>query len=117
MAGLRAYVVEMPAQTQVPVLREVLLELLSPIGAREPVELAPEYTVTQVARMLGCAKSSVRGYINSGLLPAYDPLGRKGKRVRACDLAAFRAAHKPDGSGIIQPRPRPVDTAEYKAAS
>jgi excisionase family DNA binding protein len=126
IAGLRSLAEALPTGAAVPVPREWLLELLA--GSPEPRPQAvqsvtpADLTVAQLAARFGRKPSTVRGWLDRGLIPgAYRFQGREW-RVPAAALAAFEARQRPENASVPivaprAPRGRPVDLGAWRSAS
>jgi hypothetical protein len=107
---LRALAEALPPGSAIPVPREWLLELL---GDPEPLQtsattVAADLTAAQVARIIGRKPSTIRGWLETGLLEGYKLNGREW-RVTPMAVEAFQARQRngkrSEGSG---PGDRPV---------
>jgi Helix-turn-helix domain len=103
--ALRTYAEALPAGTVVPVLREVILELLG--GARDhTAATAPpsDLTVGDVARQFNRRPATVRGWCEEGVFPgAYHFRGREW-RIPPAALETFLAEERQRTPGQPQLR-------------
>jgi hypothetical protein len=128
LAGLRALAESLPAGTAIPVPRELLLELLEGAAAKLGTN-APNFpaasadsTVAEIASRFGRSPSTIRGWLDRGLIPGAYRFQKREWRVPAAALAAFEAAQRPENApGKIGP-PRgtsahPVALGAWRTAS
>jgi helix-turn-helix protein len=123
MAGLRALAEALPPETPVPVPAGMLLELLGngverPSSAGSPADA----TVADLATRFGRSPSTVRGWLDRGLIPGAYRFQRREWRVPAAALAAFEAAQRPGQGGSrigapSAPRGAQVDLGAWRNAS
>jgi Helix-turn-helix domain len=123
--GLRALAEALPASTAVPVPREVLLELLATpsLAPERPTVTAPaDLTVAELAARFGRKPSTVRGWLDRGLVAgAYRFQGREW-RVPTASLAAFEEMQRlGSAAGPMSPsrraRGRSVDLGAWRRTS
>lgn len=94
--ALRAYAEALPRGTVVPVLRELVLELLAGASGDGPVpvQTPADLTVAEVARRFGRAPATVRGWCEEGRLPGAYRFRGKEWRVPQSALEAFEAGER-----------------------
>lgn len=118
--ALRVLADALPAGAAVPVPREWLLELLDGAVASDlaPPALA-DLTCREVAGLLSRSDSTVRGWLDAGVLEGYRMRGREWRIPRAA-LARFQeteANRRPERSPSSTRRGKPADLSAWRHAS
>ncbi len=92
---LRALAEALPAGAAVSVPRDWLLELLEGSGGLQTSAKSPlaDLTVAELAQLFGRKPSSVRGWLETGLLEGYKLNGREW-RVTLAAVEAFQARQR-----------------------
>lgn len=106
LAELRHLAESLPPGSALTLPREALLALCESNAPTPALESSGDFTVEQLAEILGRRPSTVRGWLESGLfpgayhLPASGKLSKHGRpkvgawRIPAAGVEAFRAAGK-----------------------
>ncbi|MBA3497559.1 MAG: helix-turn-helix domain-containing protein, partial [Gemmatimonadales bacterium] len=110
LTSLRALAASLPPETPVPVPAGMLRDLLegqgvdsgSPQGGHTPADP----TVAELAVRFGRSTSTIRGWLDRGLIPGAYRFQKREWRVPAAALAAFEAQQRVDGPprAIAAPR-------------
>jgi hypothetical protein len=121
-AGLRALAEALPPDAAVPVPRAWLLELLAGMKTDRSGPLPADLTVAELAVRFGRKASTVRGWLDRGLIAgAYRFRGREW-RVPAASLVMFEAEQRfgqqarAPSAGTSR-KSKPVDLGAWRHAS
>ena len=122
MAGLRGLAEALPRDSCVPVPCAWLLEILAGTSVAATAAASADLTVAEVAVRFGRQGSTVRGWLERGLIGgAYRFQGREW-RIPLASLTAFEAdqrtgkTERPSGASATR-RGRPVDLGAWRDAS
>lgn len=110
---LRAFISVAPPHTMVPV--EALRDVLEAGGsAPEPAELVADLTVPEVARLVGRHPATVRAWVRTGVLAAYQMRGREYRVTRAA-LTDFFERERRGAGPSAPPSASPTSPADLGA--